>query len=211
MRAKLCREEQPGVTGCLAPGLSVVVASVWWICSHPVRGGYRGKCCLSAWPAWEGQGRVIWASTGRHGPWESLWYTVNWSLWGQEPQPKATCSTRRRFSKEVSFIFTMTAENVEAGGKSFMWRWDVLIEPNSRLLFVFVCLFFFVHFTFLIISQEKWWSKGEDKVKLYVSICFQCKLWILTWPASYIKISPCTISRDVCIIILFVERMTGVL
>lgn len=41
------RGTQPSLTGCLAPSLSVIVASVWWICSHPVRGGYREKCCLS--------------------------------------------------------------------------------------------------------------------------------------------------------------------
>lgn len=39
------------LTSCLAPCLSVAVASVWWICSHPVRGGYREKCCLSERPA----------------------------------------------------------------------------------------------------------------------------------------------------------------
>lgn len=41
------RGTQASLTGCLALSLSVVVASVWWICSHPVKGGYREKCCLS--------------------------------------------------------------------------------------------------------------------------------------------------------------------
>lgn len=30
-----------GLTGCLAPSVSATVASVWWICSQPVRGGYQ--------------------------------------------------------------------------------------------------------------------------------------------------------------------------
>lgn len=78
---------QASLTGCLAPSLSVAVASVWWMCSHPVRGGCREKCCLSERTAWLQGGGWGWgwnrASTGRRGPCETLWSTLNWSLWGQ--------------------------------------------------------------------------------------------------------------------------------
>lgn len=99
------RGTQPSLTGCLAPSLSVIVASVWWICSHPVRGGYREKCFLSVrWGRCELCRRKK-AGTGRYGPCESLWSTVNWSLWGQGPWPWGRRSTGYRFLKSSSFFF----------------------------------------------------------------------------------------------------------
>lgn len=38
-----------------------------------------------------------WTCTGGHGPYESLWSTVNWSLWGQGPRPQARHSMGHSF------------------------------------------------------------------------------------------------------------------
>lgn len=70
-----------GLTGCLAPGVSATVASVWWICSQPVRGGYQESLACQRGRRTGGETR----SAGRQRPCESLWSTVNWSLWGQGP------------------------------------------------------------------------------------------------------------------------------
>lgn len=98
------RGPRPSLTACPAASLSVTVASVWWICSRPVKGGYREKCCLSV--QW-GDVRCVDGELGgrdgidwhryRRGPAETLWSTVNWSLWGRRLQPWGGCSTRTCF------------------------------------------------------------------------------------------------------------------
>lgn len=86
-----------GLTGCLAPSFSATVSSVWWICSQPVRGSYqKSVACQSG----ERTGGEM-CSAGRQRPCESLWSTVNWSLWGQGPWLRQMYHEACFFSKNI--------------------------------------------------------------------------------------------------------------
>lgn len=143
---------QASLTGCLAPSLSVAVASVWWMCSHPVRGGCREKCCLSERTAWLQGGGWGWgwnrASTGRRGPCETLWSTLNWSLWGQGARHTAGLSFEIFLLSWLQIIWMRGPELIQ--NYLFCWLvfeiihvcrnsgWEILVSaPSIRRMVIF--------------------------------------------------------------------------
>lgn len=91
-----------GLTGCLAPSFSAPVSSVWWICSQPVRGSYQKSAACQSGGRMGGEMRCA----GRQRPCESLWSTVNWSLWGQGPWLRQMYHEAWLFPKKYILFFT---------------------------------------------------------------------------------------------------------
>lgn len=137
-----------GLTGCLAPSVSATVARVWWICSQPVRGGYQESVACQSGGRTGGETR----SSGRQRQCESLWSTVNWSLWGQGPWLRRMHHEAWGFFKNAPFFTDWKC--VLQTAEIFLKRW-----------FLF-CFFFYSCGRFCVCLKKNTFFKRTKKKKL---------------------------------------------